>query len=74
MFLSVSSVRVSRLRAGLGVECLLGDRTGDDGLEVAISYVGRSSEMGVRAGVRTAVLYEGIRASASISYVSILDG
>jgi hypothetical protein len=61
VFLSVSSVKVSKLLVGDGVVfpdlgVRIGVRIGEEGLEVAISYVGRSSDMGVRAGVRTAVL------------------
>ena len=54
MFRSVSSVSGSRL----GVVCPdpVGVLVGLDGLEVATSYVGRSSDIGVLAGVRTAVL------------------
>ena len=68
VFLSVSSVRVSRLPGVLVPE--LGVREGDAGLEVAVSYVGKSSDIGVRAGVRTAVLYDGIRERPSMSYES----
>lgn len=67
VFLSVSSRRVSRLRAGLVLPLLVGVLLGLEGREVAISYVGRSSEIGVRAGVRTAVLYDGVRTRASMS-------
>lgn len=68
VFLSVSSLSGSRLRCGLGVaERVVGVLVGLEGREVAISYEGRSSEMGVRAGVRTAVLYEGVRVRASMS-------
>jgi len=66
---SVSSVSVSRLRVGGGLPLpLRGCCGGLVGLMVAISYVGRFSLMGVRAGVRTAVLYDGVLISASISY------
>lgn len=57
VFLWVSSVNVSRLLVGEGVVCpLRGECEGLAGLLVAISYVGRSSLIGVLAGVRTAVL------------------
>jgi uncharacterized BrkB/YihY/UPF0761 family membrane protein len=61
VFRYVSSFRVSRLRAGLGVVALLLLLLfGELGLDVAISYEGRSMPMppGVLepAGVRTAVL------------------
>ena len=66
---SVSSVSVSRLCVDGGLPLpLRGCCSGVVGLLVAISYVGRSSLMGVRAGVRTAVLYDGVLISASISY------
>jgi hypothetical protein len=65
VFRSVSSDTVFRVLGVLVPE--LGVCAGDEGLEIAVSYVGRSSEAGVRAGVRTAVLYDGVRARASMS-------
>lgn len=68
MFLIVTASKAPLLLTGLGVALLLvGVRLGLPGLLVATSYVGKSSDIGVRAGVRTAVLYEGVRERAAMS-------